>query len=402
MAQIVSLAGDWFNTIASVILVNRFTESGLAVGAIFLARGLPPFILGPIAGVFADRFSRKSIMVATDVLRALTVLGFLFVDRAERVWLLYVLTTAQFMISAFFEPARAAIMPSLIDRDELLAANTLSSATWSAMLALGAAAGGVIATLYGPYVALSVDALSFVLSAIFVLFIQVERRTVRPESRVSGWREFLDGLRYVRSKLDLGLLVFVKAMGQVGSMDIAIAVFAARVFPRGPDGSAALGLMFTAAGVGSILGPILANIVGDDSQKFLYRAIGAGYIMIPVSWLIMSTAPNLPIFLVGMAIRSMAASVNWTYSSVLLQIKVPDELLGRVFSIDIGMITLFYSISIWVTGILYDRPELSPRQVTLWLAVASIVPLLIWLASRKFRQPDPSPRVAPAPLAGTR
>ena len=68
MAQIVSLGGDWFNTIASVILVNRFTDSGLAVGAIFLARGLPPFILGPVAGVFADRFSRKSIMVATDVL----------------------------------------------------------------------------------------------------------------------------------------------------------------------------------------------------------------------------------------------------------------------------------------------------------------------------------------------
>ncbi len=402
MAQIVSLAGDWFNTLASVILVNRFTDSGLAIGAIFLARGLPPFILGPIAGVFADRFSRKSILITTDVLRAVTVLGFLFVDRAERVWLLYVLTALQFVISAFFEPARAAIMPSLLERDELLTANTLTSTTWSAMLALGAAAGGVIAALYGPYVAIGVDSLTFFLSAILVLLIQVERRDVPTETHVSGWNEFLDGLRYVRSKLDVGLLVFVKAMVEIGSLDITIAIFAARVFPRGSDGSATLGLMFAVAGIGAFLGPILANAVGNGSLKSLYRAIGVSYIVIPVSWIIMSTAPNLPVFLIGIMILVMAGSVNWTYSNVLLQIKAPDKLLGRVFSIDFGLFTLVYSISIWISGILYDSPELSPRQVTMWLAITSLVPVLIWFAARKFRQPDPTPKIEPAPIAGTR
>ena len=139
LASVVSFAGDWFNTIASVILVTRYTESGLAVGALFLARTLPQFLLGPVAGVVADRFDRKRVMVISDLLRAGIVLSFLFVDRPERLWLLYVLTVAQFTVSAFFQPASAAILPSLVQRDELVTGNVISSITWSAMLALGSA-----------------------------------------------------------------------------------------------------------------------------------------------------------------------------------------------------------------------------------------------------------------------
>ena len=92
LAQVISLSGDWFNTIASVIIINRYAPSGLAVGGLFIARALPPFLLGPLAGVVADRFDRRKILILSDVLRAGIVLGFLLVDRPERLWLLYVLT----------------------------------------------------------------------------------------------------------------------------------------------------------------------------------------------------------------------------------------------------------------------------------------------------------------------
>jgi len=108
LAQVISLSGDWFNTIASVIFVNRYTNSGLAVGGLFLA------------GVAADRFNRKYVLITADLLRAVIVLGFLWVDRPERVWLLYVLSIAQFIVSSFFEPACAAILPSLVAGDELI------------------------------------------------------------------------------------------------------------------------------------------------------------------------------------------------------------------------------------------------------------------------------------------
>ena len=101
LAQVISLTGDWFNTIASVIIVNRYAPSGLALGSLFMARALPPFLLGPVAGVVADRFDRRKVLVLSDVLRAGIVLGFLLVDRPERLWLLYVLTVLQFSVSAF-------------------------------------------------------------------------------------------------------------------------------------------------------------------------------------------------------------------------------------------------------------------------------------------------------------
>ena len=166
LASVVSMLGDWFNAIATVILVNKYTDSGTAVGALFLARSLPPFLLGPLAGVIADRFNRKWILILTDLSRAVIVLGFLFVNSPERAWLIYALSIAQFMVSAFFEPARAAIMPSVVEgNNELLLANTLSSATWSAMLAFGAAIGGFTAAVFGASTALIIDALSFLLSA---------------------------------------------------------------------------------------------------------------------------------------------------------------------------------------------------------------------------------------------
>src|SRR4030095_4251406 len=93
------------------------------------------------------------------------------VDRTDRLWLLYVLTILQFSVSSFFEPARAALVPALVENDELLKANTLSSVTWSAMLTLGGAIGGLTASLFGVRVSLIVDALSFLVSAALVLSI---------------------------------------------------------------------------------------------------------------------------------------------------------------------------------------------------------------------------------------
>src|SRR6185436_15603930 len=124
LAQVISLTGDWFNTIASVIIVNRYAASGLAVGGLFIARALPPFLLGPVAGVVADRFDRRKILIVSDVLRAAIVLCFLWVDRPERLWLLYGLNILQFSVSSFFEPARAALTPAVVAADELLTANT--------------------------------------------------------------------------------------------------------------------------------------------------------------------------------------------------------------------------------------------------------------------------------------
>jgi len=385
LAQVISLTGDWFNTIASVIIVNRYSPSGLAVGGLFIARALPPFLLSPVAGVIADRFDRRKVLILSDVLRAVIVLGFLLVDRPERLWLLYVLTVLQFSVSAFFEPARAALVPALVESDELLLANTLSSITWSAMLALGGAIGGLTASLFGVRVSLIVDAMSFLGSAALVLSIPGQFQVEVVHALESGWQNFVDGLNYVRKNLDVGLVTLVKAMGQVGSFDIISALYAARVFREGQEGATTLGLMFTAFGVGSVIGPLISNRFGDSSAVWLRRAILGGFVCMPIAWLIVGTAPALPIVLAGCVLRGAGGSVNWTYSDVLLQMTVPNHLLGRVFAFDIAMFTLAVSISLWLTGYITDAFELSPRTIVLLLAMGSLAPLALWGAALRWQ-----------------
>ncbi len=116
MAQVISLLGDWFNFIALSTLVSNYSnESGLAISLYLLCRFLPPLIVGPLAGVLLDRFNRKQFLIASDVLRVFIVLGFLLVDSPDRLWLIYVFAVMQFAVSAFFEPGRNAILPSLLE-----------------------------------------------------------------------------------------------------------------------------------------------------------------------------------------------------------------------------------------------------------------------------------------------
>ena len=166
--QIVSLLGHWFNLIASAALVAKLTESGFAVGALFVVRMLAPFLASPWAGVVADRFNRKWILFWSDLVRAVTVLGFLTVREPGMVWLLYTLTALQTGVSAFYVTARTAILPDVVEPRAVGTANAITSATWSVMLAVGAAIGGLVAGTLGIWTAYLVDSATFFLSAAFV------------------------------------------------------------------------------------------------------------------------------------------------------------------------------------------------------------------------------------------
>ena len=159
--QLVSLLGDWFNLIASALLIRSLTDSKFALGVLFTIRMLAPFFISPIAGICADRYNRKHILIISDIIRGLLILGFLFVRTEADIPLLYVLTTLLFGVSGFFSPARSAILPDITSTNELGTANALSATTWSIMLALGAAIGGFTAGVFGIQTAFIIDGLTF-------------------------------------------------------------------------------------------------------------------------------------------------------------------------------------------------------------------------------------------------
>lgn len=380
LASMVSLLGDWFNTIASVMIVNRYTETDLAISWILIARTLPRFLLVPFSGALADRVNRKLVMVAADLLRAGIVLSFLWVDRPERVWLIYVLTVAQFVAASFFEPASSAITPSLVEgREELMTANVLSSVTWSAMLTIGAALGGVFAGIFGAQMALVADAVTFLVSATFLIGIRAPGiEKVEEEEKTSGYSELFAGFRYVLQNPRVGILTMVKTFGQIGSADIFVVVLAEQYFPLGEEGAISLGFLFGMMGLGAILGPLAVNRIKREEPTGLRGVIHAGYLLIPIGWSLMAWSPNLWIGGLGALIRLMGTSINWTYSTVLIQTEVPDRFLGRVFALDLGLFTLATSIATYMTGYTLDKARIDLHGFGLYLAAGSLLPIVLW------------------------
>jgi hypothetical protein len=106
----------------------------------------------------------------------------------------------------------------------------------------------------------------------------------------------------------------------------------------------------------------------------------------PIAWLIVGTAPSLPIVLAGCILRGAGGSINWTYSDVLLQMTVPNHLLGRVFAFDIAVFTLAVSISLWLTGFVTDAFHFNPRTIVLLLAIGSVAPLVLWGAALRWQR----------------
>jgi len=137
LAQIVSEIGDWFYTLAIYSLLLQLTGRASSVALALVLQVLPQTFIGPAAGVINDRISRKRVMIAADLARMVIVFAMLLVRSRSTVWLVYPLLLLETLMAAFFEPARTSVIPNVAAREDVLVANTLSSATWSVNLLVG-------------------------------------------------------------------------------------------------------------------------------------------------------------------------------------------------------------------------------------------------------------------------
>lgn len=357
-AQIVSLLGDWFNTIALSALVARFTDgSGIAVGVFLMARFLPPLIVGPFAGALVDRFDRKTILIYSNILRTGIVLMFLLATSPDLLWLIYVLTIIQFSLSALFEPGQSALIPSLIAREDLVIANTLTSITWSVMLAVGAIIGGIVGALFGTATALVIDALTFALAAYLIWRIDVPPRQIDPaatEDDNDDNGSILQGLRYLRRNPPTIAVMLVKGGGSLGNTDTLMTIYATEIFILGTDGQLSLGILYSAFGLGALMGPLLLNRINNGTIFRMTQLIAFGFFLAVMGWVILGVSTTLVLVSIGLFVRAMGGSANWTYSSVILQKTVPDRYLGRVFALDLAAFQLATVLSIVIHGVLID------------------------------------------------
>src|SRR5262249_32803855 len=333
LAQIVSEVGDWFYTLAIYSLLLQFTGRAGSVALALVLQVLPQTLIGPAVGIVNDRVRRKKVMITADLTRNVIVFAMLLVRSQSTVWLVYPLLLLETIMAAFFEPARSAVIPNVTPREDVLLANTLSSATWSVNLLIGASIGGLVAALLGRDAVFVLNALSFIASALFIsgmhfneLHADVSRSLGICD--VFDFSPIFEGIRYVKEHTRLRAAVFAKA-GElmIGPSWVLFTVMGLRYFPvhlRGidPERAAVLGmsLLLGARGSGAIIGPLVAARWASDSERRLRQGILFGYHCVALGYGLLGMAPNVWLACMCVVIGHCGGSTVWVFSTTLLQL----------------------------------------------------------------------------------
>ncbi len=377
LAQMGSNAGDWFNDVAVLGLILSLTGSPGAAGLFIIAAQVPTALLSPLAGVWADRFDRRKLMVGADLLRAVLALGFILIRQPDQVWLIYIITALLRGVTAFFQPAQKAAIPNLVARSDLLTANVLVEVTWGAMLAIGAAAGGLVSAWLGRDTAFVVNSLSFLTSALLILSIRgrfAEAHSGTARRVGGGWSELWAGVDYARRHLAVGAFLLVKMGWGLGAGTILLlSIFPVQLFGQGDAG---IGWLYAARGLGVLLGPWVASRWVGPSLTRMRWSVTLGYILNGLGYIAFSQARQLPLAALFVLIAHIGSGATWTLSSTMLQQIVPDRLRGRVFSLDNALVTLAMAGSTWLAG--WAIPAIGPRAVGASIASIALVGAAAW------------------------
>lgn len=380
--QVISELGDWINSIAIYALILKLGGSGMAVALAMMAKLLPIFLVSPLAGVLIDRMNRKTLMIFSDVLRFFIVLCFLLIDDKDALWMVYLLTVFEVAMSACFEPARRALLPSIVPKEHLVAANALSGATWSVMLAFGAVLGGVIVSLLGIRAAFALDATTFLISAWFISRIETPQKAwdTLPTAPVQGrWEDLLEGFRYLlREPVVLVLATLKSGLAVSGGVMTLIPLYAHQMLSQSTATSMGIGLMYSARGVGAAIGPFIFGKLFGDTSRTLQISIAAAYFLEALFLLIFAQAQFLWTATLSLGLSTLFGSIVWVFSSALLHMEAEDRFLGRVFGIEMALLTLVMGVSNGVVGLAIDHWGLSPSEVASRMGLMLILPGVAW------------------------
>ena len=333
IGQTISFIGDYFVMLAMPVAVNRLTGSAMMVGLSFMSTALPGLLLGPVAGVFIDRWDRRKVMIIADVTRGVLVLLMLLVHSAEQIWIYYLVGFLLACTSQFFLPARNAVLPLIVkDADDLLAANGLMQIVQTIGFLVGPALAGYSIGLYGESVAFIANSIGYFASAVAVLLMVVPHTTV--QRAASGAlqaviAELRAGLVYLftnTTTLGVMIMLTVSQLG-IGAFIVVWVPFLQRYYNLGAEG---VGMIDSVFGAGMVLGGMLLGTLSRRIRKTRLAPIAMllmGLIAAPIGY-----SPNyftllLLNFLFGIALVPLQSTLT-----TLLQLAVPDEKRGRVGS----------------------------------------------------------------------
>ncbi len=355
LGQMIAQAGDPFREMALQVFVYELTGSAMALGGLATIQALPTLVVGPIAGVLVDRWDRRRIMLVSQAARALLVLLLVVRPTLPAV---YVVAVGAAAIGLFYLPARNALLPMIVRRDQLLSANSFSMTTGTLLMMLAPALASLVIGLWGSSVAFAVNAASFALAAGTVIAIRVP---ARPEDELPAkeqhWLvDLRDGLQFVRrTPLIRGLLIVFgfQAIG-FSVLPVLQIIWVDRVLHMPPS---AFGYIMSVFAVGMLAGGALIAAVGEripQTRMIVLAACGYGALFI-----LLAGASWMPLIFALVALLGVCEAATSVAVPTLLQHTVPDELRGRVFSVQNVVLTALNIVGMGVAG---AAAELAPVQ----------------------------------------
>jgi MFS family permease len=338
-AQFVSMIGDWALFTALPFFVYQITGSVLATGGMFMIQIVPPLLFGSIAGVFVDRWDRRWTMIGSSLFRGAVLVILLGVRSADMIWLVYLAGFLESLASQFFGPANNALLPTLVDEDQLISANSLDSLGENSARLIGPALGGVLLASIGLQGVILIDIASYILAALLMYFIRVPiTESVSPVplegsagSTISAfWGEFIAGIKLVSGKKPLSRIFWVLGIAFLGDSILTV-LWAAFFQDIVGVGSAEFGLALTVRGVAGILGGLVIGAVGSKFEP--NHLISFGLVGTGIGLLAMVLWPIYAITLLIMILISVPL-MSWLISSqTWIQTHAPEEYRGRVFGV---------------------------------------------------------------------
>tara|TARA_B110000438_G_scaffold279168_1_gene303369 strand:+ start:609 stop:1862 length:1254 start_codon:yes stop_codon:yes gene_type:complete len=363
LASVISMLGEWFNTIALFFLILEYTGSEFLLGFLFTVRMASFALMQPFIGLLADRYSRKSIMVFANFTQIFLALGFLLVDSASDIPWMIALSGLMMLLHGTYMTAERAAIPNVVSDEDLATANALDAASWSTALCIGALLGGVVVSNWGADAAFIIDSLTFVIATLLLIPVKIHQK-VEEEMKTPFFKTAFSNIKrgWLRVYTESRLLriIFAKTSWNIAGGALA-GVFLVLLGSETDGYGAAMGfgIFFFARGVGTGLGPIIARNVLKDESKWpgligkLVVISGSFYVLVSLT---LNISIVLTVFLVLLA--HAASGANWVLSTILTQRWVEDEMRGRVFSIDMLFMSIAFSISTSVAGYLVENYNL--------------------------------------------
>ena len=363
LAGLISIMGNWVLIAALPFHVYAVTQSALATSGWLMAYILPGVLFGSMAGVFVDRWDRRKTMIIINLMQMGVLLALLLVRSPEWIWVVYVVGFLESTLSQFFGPAESALLPTLVDEEQLVSANSLNSLNDNLARIIGPAMGGALLAIWGLTAVVIADAVSYLLAALFIglMILPATRKATDTDNAeapasattkfVAVWQEWIAGLKVVLHHRPVANLFLI--MGVALFADAILSAILV-VFLQGDVGLSAteFSWVLMARGIGGLFAGLLMTKIGQklsNRQLASWGLLGSGLLMLVIAF-----QPTLPVIL-GATFLAGFPAIAWIVAAQTeLQQATEDEFRGRVFGAFGTTVSLVMLLSSGLAGLSAD------------------------------------------------